>query len=57
MEPATTDDGTTPRTFDQIETVPVTDLAEVFTKSRSVEEFFAFLWFNPMTLFVWFKFW
>ena len=57
VTPATTDDGKTPRTFEAMKDVAVTDLAMVIKESRSVEEFFAFLWFNPMTLFVWFKFW
>ena len=51
---ATSDDGVTPRTAEQIATVPVTSLADIIEKCRSVDEFFAFIWYNPMMLFVWF---
>lgn len=51
---ATSDDGVTPRTAEQIATVPVTSLADIFEKCRSVDEFFAFIWYNPTMLFIWF---
>ena len=38
-------------------TVKVKSLIDVFTSSTDIGAFFAIIWYNPWTLFVWFSFW
>ena len=37
--------------------IEVKSLSDVFSQSKSVEEFFSFIWYNPHVCFVWFHWW
>lgn len=40
-----------------VSVIEVRSLADVFENSNNVGEFFAFLWYNPWTMVVWFTLW
>lgn len=52
----TTTDDTTTEDRD-VATIEVKSLYDVFENANDVGEVFAFIWYNPQVMFIWFHFW
>jgi hypothetical protein len=50
-------DGGTTTEERNIETMEVKSLLDVFNNAQDIGEFFALIWYNPGTMFIWFHFW